>query len=67
MEEMGSLPQRAAMGTVREDYSGSGNAWDYFTHHQARSRAYRWGLRVGEALGIENDKQIGPRLPDPLS
>jgi len=50
MEEMGSLPQRAAMGTVREDYSGSGNAWDYFTHHQARSRAYRWGLRVGEAL-----------------
>ncbi|MBV8549781.1 MAG: glucosidase [Acidobacteriaceae bacterium] len=30
-------------GTVREDYSKDGNAWDYFTHDQARSRAYRWG------------------------
>src|SRR6188508_3417577 len=30
-------------GTVREDYSHDGNAWDYFTHDQARSRAYRWG------------------------
>ncbi|MBW4490371.1 MAG: glucosidase [Trichocoleus desertorum ATA4-8-CV12] len=30
-------------GTVREDYSASGAAWDYFTHDQARSRAYRWG------------------------
>jgi hypothetical protein len=30
-------------GTVREDYSHSGNAWDYFSHDQARSRAYRWG------------------------
>jgi hypothetical protein len=30
-------------GTVREDYSLDGNAWDYFTHDQARSRAYRWG------------------------
>mgnify|MGYP003694419843 CR=1 FL=1 len=30
-------------GTVREDYSDDGNAWDYFTHDQARSRAYRWG------------------------
>ena len=30
-------------GTVREDYSVSGNAWDYFSHDQARSRAYRWG------------------------
>ena len=30
-------------GTVREDYSGSGDAWDYFTHDQARSRAYHWG------------------------
>ena len=28
-------------GTVREDYSKDGNAWDYFTHEQARSRAYR--------------------------
>ncbi|MFN6562310.1 MAG: MGH1-like glycoside hydrolase domain-containing protein [Nostoc sp. ChiSLP01] len=30
-------------GTVREDYSHDGTAWDYFTHEQARSRAYRWG------------------------
>jgi hypothetical protein len=30
-------------GTVREDYSPGGDAWDYFPHDQARSRAYRWG------------------------
>ena len=30
-------------GTVREDYSDDGDAWNYFTHDQARSRAYRWG------------------------
>ncbi|MBE9225511.1 glucosidase [Phormidium sp. LEGE 05292] len=30
-------------GTVREDYSTDGSAWDYFTHEQARSRTYRWG------------------------
>jgi hypothetical protein len=30
-------------GTVREDYSPNGDAWNYFTHDQARSRAYRWG------------------------
>ncbi|BCY11376.1 glucosidase [Actinoplanes sp. L3-i22] len=30
-------------GTVREDYSPGGDAWDYLTHDQARSRAYRWG------------------------
>jgi len=30
-------------GTVREDYSLHGNAWDYFPHDHARSRAYRWG------------------------
>jgi mannosylglycerate hydrolase MGH1-like protein len=30
-------------GTVREDYSQDGNVWDYFSHDQARSRAYRWG------------------------
>jgi len=42
-------------GTVREDYSEDGNAWDYFTHVQARSRAYRWGE---DGLGgICDDKQ----------
>ncbi len=30
-------------GTVREDYSEDGDAWNYFSHDQARSRAYRWG------------------------
>ncbi len=32
-----------AWGTVREDYSSDGNAWDHFPHDHARSRAYRWG------------------------
>src|SRR4051812_2240028 len=31
-----------AWGTVREDYSADGNAWDYFPHDHARSRAFRW-------------------------
>ena len=31
-----------AWGTIREDYSANGDAWGYFTHDQARSRAYRW-------------------------
>ena len=42
-------------GTVREDYSENGDAWNYFTHDQARSRAYRWGE---DGLGgICDDKQ----------
>jgi hypothetical protein len=43
-------------GTVREDYSADGNAWDYFTHDQSRSRAYRWG-EDGMA-GYSDDKQL---------
>jgi len=42
-------------GTVREDYSRDGNAWDYFTHDQARSRAYRWG--EDGIAGISDDQQ----------
>ena len=42
-------------GTVREDYSADGNAWDYFSHDQARSRAYRWG--EDGIAGISDDKQ----------
>ena len=42
-------------GTVREDYSESGNAWDYFTHDEARSRAYRWG--EDGLAGVSDDKQ----------
>jgi hypothetical protein len=42
-------------GTVREDYSQDGNAWDYFSHDQSRSRAYRWG--EDGIAGISDDKQ----------
>jgi hypothetical protein len=42
-------------GTVREDYSDDGNAWNYFSHDQARSRAYRWG--EDGIAGISDDKQ----------
>jgi hypothetical protein len=42
-------------GTVREDYSSDGNAWDYFTHDQARSRAYHWG--EDGLAGISDDQQ----------
>jgi hypothetical protein len=43
-------------GTVREDYSANGNAWDYFSHEQARSRAYRWG--EDGLAGISDDRQL---------
>jgi hypothetical protein len=42
-------------GTVREDYSQDGNAWDYFSHDHARSRAYRWG--EDGLAGISDDHQ----------
>ena len=42
-------------GTVREDYSENGDAWDYFTHDQARSRAYHWG--EDGLAGLSDDKQ----------
>jgi Glycosyl hydrolase family 63 C-terminal domain len=54
-------------GTVREDYSDDGEAWNYFTHEQARSRAYLWGedgllgitdreCRLCFALALWNEK-----------
>jgi hypothetical protein len=43
-------------GTVREDYSQDGNAWDYFTHDQARSRAYHWG--EDGLAGVSDDQQL---------
>ena len=62
-------------GTVREDYSASGAAWDSFTHDHARSRAYRWGedglagysdnlqrLCVGLALWNGRDPILKERL-----
>src|SRR6201986_3092692 len=42
-------------GTVREDYSNDGNAWDYFSHDQSRSRAYHWG--EDGLAGVCDDKQ----------
>ncbi len=42
-------------GTVREDYSEGGDAWNYFTHDQSRSRAYRWG--EDGLAGISDDQQ----------
>jgi len=42
-------------GTVREDYSPNGDAWNYFTHDQARSRTYKWG--EDGIAGISDDKQ----------
>jgi len=56
-------------GTVREDYSEGGDAWNFFTHDHARSRAYRWGedglagisddkLRLCFALALWNGKDL---------
>ncbi len=42
-------------GTVREDYSEGGDAWNYFPHDHARSRAYQWG--EDGLAGISDDKQ----------
>ena len=62
-------------GTVREDYSEHGNAWEYLPHDHARSRAYRWGedgiagfsddqqyLCLGLALWNEQDPILKERL-----
>ena len=43
-----------AWGTVREDYSAYGEAWEHFSHDQARSRAYRWNE---DGLGGLSDEQ----------
>jgi hypothetical protein len=43
-------------GTVREDYSESGDAWNHFSHDHARSRAYRWG--EDGLAGISDDRQL---------
>jgi hypothetical protein len=44
-----------AWGTVREDYSANGDAWNYFPHDHARSRAYRWN--EDGMGGFSDDKQ----------
>ncbi len=43
LENWGPYLSERQWGTVREDYSANGDAWNYFTHDQSRSRVYRWG------------------------
>jgi hypothetical protein len=56
MEEVGPYLSERQWGTVREDYSDDGNAWDYFTHDPARSRAYHWG--EDGLAGVSDDQQL---------
>ncbi len=53
--EWGPYLSERQWGTVREDYSRSGDAWNYFSHDQSRSRAYRWG--EDGLAGISDAKQ----------
>ena len=66
-------------GTVREDYSDNGDAWNYFTHDQARSRAYRWGedglagvsddqlaRAIREGIGHDRDRVVATTARDLL-
>jgi len=50
-------------GTVREDYSENGDAWSYFSHDQARSRAYHWG--EDGLAGFSDDFPDRPALARP--
>ena len=54
--QWGTYLSERQWGTVREDYSADGNAWDYLPHDHARSRAYRWGEDgIG---GFSDDRQL---------
>src|SRR5262249_53351943 len=74
-QRWGTYVSDRAWGTVREDYSSDGNAWAYFPHDHARSRAYRWNedglaafcdreqrLCMGIALWNERDAILKERL-----
>jgi len=54
-KKWGSYLSERQWGTVREDYSENGDAWNFFTHDHARSRAYRWGEdgRISVLLGVQ--------------
>ncbi len=54
-KQWGPYVSERQWGTVREDYSDDGNAWNYFTHDQSRSRAYLWG--EDGLAGISDDHQ----------
>ncbi|MGH7441185.1 MAG: MGH1-like glycoside hydrolase domain-containing protein, partial [bacterium] len=73
--EWGPYVSERQWGTVREDYSPGGTAWEAFSHEQARARAYRWGedglggisdakqrLCLGLALWNEKDAILKERL-----
>jgi hypothetical protein len=51
----GSYLSERAWGTVREDYSATGEAWEYLSHDHARSRAYRWN--EDGLAGLSDDEQ----------
>jgi hypothetical protein len=55
-KQWGPYLAERAWGTVREDYSANGSAWDYFPHDHARSRVYRWN--EDGLAGISDDQQI---------
>jgi Glycosyl hydrolase family 63 C-terminal domain len=55
-KQWGPYLAERAWGTVREDYSANGTAWDYFPHDHARSRVYRWN--EDGLAGISDDQQI---------
>ena len=74
-KQWGPYLSERAWGTVREDYSATGEAWDYFPHDHARSRAYRWNedglagfcnrfqnICLGIALWNERDPILKERL-----
>ena len=54
-KKWGSYLSDRQWGTVREDYSSSGNAWDHVSHKDSKSKAYRWG--EDGIAGISDDKQ----------
>jgi hypothetical protein len=56
-QRWGTYVSDRAWGTVREDYSADGNAWEYFPHDHARSRAYRWN-EDGLAGFCDRDQHI---------
>src|SRR6478752_9303902 len=71
--EWGPYVSARAWGTVREDYSPDGEAWDFFPHDHARSRAYRWGedglaaicdRRQGMCLGVALWNGVDPFLKE---
>jgi len=55
-----ALCKRPPMGTVREDYSANGDAWNYITHDMARSKAYRWSEEGIAGICDDNNTCVLP-------